>query len=83
MSLLTKYFTIAILIFIGCIFESIAFDYSFYTVRDWERIGVLLGIIVMIVSPSKYRVIMIGTVLGLTFSYYTYKYVVPFLFKLL
>lgn len=83
MFLFTKYFTIVILIFIGCIFESIAFEYSSYTIQDWERIALVFGIIVMIVSPSKYRVMIIGTVLGLTFSYFTYKYVVPFLFKLL
>lgn len=79
---LIKCIAIFTLIFAGSIFQSVAFDYSSYTQQDWERIAVVVGIIVMIISPSKYRVMMIGTVLGLTFSYFTYKYVLPFLRQL-
>lgn len=83
MSLFTKYLAAIALIFVGCVSESIAFNYSAYSAQDWEKISVLFGVIIMIISPSKYRVIMIGAILGLTFSYYTYKYLVPFLLKML
>jgi hypothetical protein len=59
------------------IFDSFALDYKPHTIEDWERIIIVVGIIITIVSPSKYRIMIIGVVLGLMFSYFTYKYIVP------
>lgn len=50
-----------------------------YTTADWEKIAIIVVIAVLIFSPSKFRVIVIGTTLGLTFAYLTYKYLLPIL----
>ncbi|WP_342226504.1 DUF5510 family protein [Rickettsia endosymbiont of Urophora cardui] len=54
-----------------------------YTTSDIVKIAIVLGIVALIFSPAKFRIIVIGTALGLTLAYYTYKYIVPiFIFSL-
>jgi|GEM_PF-6788655 len=48
-----------------------------YTTDDIEKIAIVLGIVILIFSPSKFRIAIIGTILGLTLAYLTYKYIVP------
>ncbi|WP_410520986.1 DUF5510 family protein [Candidatus Tisiphia endosymbiont of Beris chalybata] len=64
-------------------FDAFAFDLQAYSIAEWERVSIIGLIIITIIVPSKYRVIIIGTVLGLTLSYFTYKYLVPFLLTFL
>ncbi len=74
-----EYFIIFFLLLIVITPYSFAFDYKNYGRGDWESIAIVTGIIITIISPPKYRIIIIGTVLGLIFSYFTYKYIVPIL----
>lgn len=78
-----KCFAIFLLILIICIFDSLAFHYQTYTVAEWSRVGIIVITIIIIISPSKYQVIIIGTILGLTATYFTYSYLVPFVLILL
>ncbi len=73
-----KYFTIFLLILIICVFDALAFNYKTYTMAEWVRIIIITITIIIIISPSKYRVIIIGTLLGLASTYLTYSYLLPF-----
>lgn len=57
--------------------DALAIDLESYSREDWEKIVLAVAIIITIACPIKYRIIIIGTILGLTLSYYTYKYLVP------
>lgn len=73
-----KYWAIFLWILIGCIFDSVAFHYKAYTLAEWIRIGIIVLVIIIIISPSKYQVIIIGTLLGCTATYFAYSYLLPF-----
>lgn len=77
------YVIIFLLTFIAYMFDVFAFDLPTYSIEEWERVGIIGLIIITIIVPSKYRVIIIGTVLGLTLSYFIYQYLVPFLLSFL
>lgn len=54
-----------------------------YTASDIVKIAIILGMVTLIFSPAKFRIIVIGTALGLSLAYYTYKYIIPiFIFSL-
>lgn len=59
--------------------DVLALDFPSYTREEWEKIVIVVGIIITLASPPRYRVGIIGTVLGLVCSYFTYKYLVLFL----
>ncbi|WP_253308128.1 MULTISPECIES: DUF5510 family protein [unclassified Rickettsia] len=71
--------------FIGVLFTLLSSSNAYaasnrpYTTADWEKIAIIVVIAVLIFSPSKFRVIVIGTTLGLTCAYLTYKYLLPIL----
>lgn len=48
-----------------------------YTASDIVKIAIILGMVTLIFSPAKFRIIVIGTALGLSLAYYTYKYIIP------
>lgn len=60
---------------------ALAIDFKSYSREEWEKIVIIIGIVITIACPTKYRIIILGTALGLTFSYYTYKYLVPFILQ--
>ncbi|WP_375326940.1 DUF5510 family protein [Candidatus Tisiphia endosymbiont of Nemotelus uliginosus] len=76
-------FLLTFIAYMAYMFDVFAFDLPTYSIEEWERVGVIGLIIITIIVPSKYRVIIIGTVLGLTLSYFTYQYLVPFLLSFL
>lgn len=74
---------ISIFISIICVnFNANAASDQAYTTADVEKIAIIIGIVILIFSPSKFRVIVLGTLLGLTFAYLTYKYLLPILLTL-
>lgn len=48
-----------------------------YSAADIVKIAAILGVVILIFSPAKIRVIIIGTIIGLIFSYYTYTFIAP------
>lgn len=48
-----------------------------YTTSDITKIAIILGIVILIFSPARFRIVVIGTILGLMLAYLTYKYIVP------
>ncbi|WCR56629.1 MAG: hypothetical protein PG979_000686 [Rickettsia asembonensis] len=54
-----------------------AINSSSYTTDDIIKIVIILGIVILIFSPAKFRIIVIGTMLGLACAYFIYKYIVP------
>ncbi|MGX6960610.1 MAG: DUF5510 family protein [Rickettsia endosymbiont of Pentastiridius leporinus] len=48
-----------------------------YSAADIGKIAAILGVVILIFSPAKIRVIIIGTIIGLIFSYYTYTFIAP------
>lgn len=65
-------------VFLICIsINTYAASINSYTTADIAKIAMVLGIIILIFSPSKFRIVVIGTILGLSFAYFTYKYIVP------
>ena len=48
-----------------------------YTTLDITKIAIVLGIVILIFSPARLRIVVIGTILGLMLAYLTYKYIVP------
>ena len=68
---------LCIIIFLGINLNVYAINSSSYTTDDIIKIVIILGIVVLIFSPAKFRIIVIGTMLGLACAYFTYKYIVP------
>ncbi|BBJ31007.1 MULTISPECIES: DUF5510 family protein [spotted fever group] len=68
---------LCIVIFLGINLNVYAINSSSYTTDDIIKIVIILGIVILIFSPAKFRIIVIGTILGLAFAYFTYKYIVP------
>ncbi|MGI4752616.1 MAG: DUF5510 family protein [Janthinobacterium lividum] len=66
-----------ILTILSISFNVYAINNRAYTTSDVVKIAIVLGIVALIFSPAKFRIIVIGTALGLTLAYYTYKYIVP------
>ncbi|XVN40260.1 MAG: DUF5510 family protein [Rickettsia endosymbiont of Argas persicus] len=58
-------------------FKAYATSMSTYTTSDIAKIAILLGIVVLIFSPARFRIAVIGTILGLAFAYFVYKYIIP------
>lgn len=73
----TKKFMLFLCALLYYIPDALAIDLESYSREDWGKIAVVIAIIIAIACPIKYRIIIIGTIFGLTFSYYTYKYLVP------
>ncbi|AFB25754.1 MULTISPECIES: DUF5510 family protein [spotted fever group] len=74
---------LCIIIFLGINLNVYAINSSSYTTDDIIKIVIILGIVILIFSPAKFRVIVIGTMLGLSCAYFTYKYIVPIFISLL
>ncbi|CEO16711.1 MULTISPECIES: DUF5510 family protein [spotted fever group] len=68
---------LCIVIFLGINLNVYAINSSSYTTDDIIKIVIILGIVILIFSPAKFRIIVIGTMLGLACAYFTYKYIVP------
>ncbi|AJQ51462.1 MAG: DUF5510 family protein [Rickettsia conorii subsp. raoultii] len=68
---------LCIIIFLGINLNVYAINSSSYTTDDIIKIVIILGIVILIFSPAKFRIIVIGTMLGLACAYFTYKYIVP------
>lgn len=68
---------LCIIIFLGINLNVYAVNSSSYTTDDIIKIVIILGIVILIFSPAKFRIIVIGTMLGLACAYFTYKYIVP------
>ncbi|APZ29658.1 DUF5510 family protein [Rickettsia conorii] len=68
---------LCIIIFPGINLNVYAINSSSYTTDDIIKIVIILGIVILIFSPAKFRIIVIGTMLGLACAYFTYKYIVP------
>ena len=68
---------LCIIIFLGINLNVYAINSSSYTTDDITKIVIILGIVILIFSPAKFRIIVIGTMLGLACAYFTYKYIVP------
>ncbi|HJD55660.1 MAG TPA: DUF5510 family protein [Rickettsia endosymbiont of Pyrocoelia pectoralis] len=73
--MLKSLFFAAILLIIN--FNVYAVTGQAYTASDIGKIAAILGIVILIFSPAKIRVIIIGTIIGLIFSYYTYTFIAP------
>ncbi|AFC73796.1 DUF5510 family protein [Rickettsia montanensis] len=69
--------SLCIIIFLGINLNVYAINSSSYTTDDIIKIVIILGIVILIFSPAKFRIIVIGTMLGLACAYFTYKYIVP------
>ncbi|HJD59449.1 MAG TPA: DUF5510 family protein [Rickettsia endosymbiont of Omalisus fontisbellaquei] len=65
------------IVFLGINLNVYAINASAYTADDIIKIVIILGIVILIFSPAKFRIVVIGTILGLAFAYFTYKYIVP------
>ncbi|AXU06120.1 DUF5510 family protein [Rickettsia japonica] len=74
---------LCIIIFLGINLNVYAINSSSYTTDDILKIVIILGIVILIFSPAKFRIIVIGTMLGLSCAYFTYKYIVPIFISLL
>ena len=68
---------LCVIIFLGINLNVYSVNNSSYKADDIIKIVIILGIIILIFSPAKIRIVVIGTILGLTFAYFTYKYIVP------
>jgi len=68
---------LCIIIFLGINLNVYAVSTSAYTADDIAKIVIILGIVILIFSPAKFRIVVIGTILGLVFAYFMYKYIVP------
>lgn len=68
---------LCIIIFLGINLNVYAINSSSYTTDDIIKIVIILGIVILIFSPAKFRIIVTGTMLGLACAYFTYKYIVP------
>ncbi len=68
---------LCIIIFLGINLNVYAINSNSYTTDDIIKIVIILGIVILIFSPAKFRIIVIGTMLGLACAYFTYKYIVP------
>lgn len=68
---------LCIIIFLVINLNVYAINSSSYTTDDIIKIVIILGIVILIFSPAKFRIIVIGTMLGLACAYFTYKYIVP------
>ncbi|ABV84439.1 MULTISPECIES: DUF5510 family protein [spotted fever group] len=68
---------LCIIIFLGINLNVYAINSSSYTTDDIIKIVIILGIVILIFSPAQFRIIVIGTMLGLACAYFTYKYIVP------
>lgn len=68
---------LCIIMFLGINLNVYAINSSSYTTDDIIKIVIILGIVILIFSPAKFRIIVIGTMLGLACAYFTYKYIVP------
>ncbi|WP_032139309.1 DUF5510 family protein [Rickettsia tamurae] len=68
---------LCIVIFLGTNLNVYAINSSSYTTDDIIKIVIILGIVILIFSPAKFRIIVIGTMLGLACAYFTYKYIIP------
>lgn len=68
---------LCIIIFLGINLNVYAINSSSYTTDDIIKIVIILGIVILIFSTAKFRIIVIGTMLGLACAYFTYKYIVP------
>ncbi|MGL4226308.1 MAG: DUF5510 family protein [Rickettsia sp.] len=65
------------IVFLGINLNVYAINASAYTADDIIKIVIILGIVILIFSPAKFRIVVIGTIVGLAFAYFTYKYIVP------
>ncbi|ABV73044.1 alanine racemase [Rickettsia canadensis str. McKiel] len=74
---------LCVIIFLGINLNVYSVNNSSYKADDIIKIVIILGIIILIFSPAKFRIVVIGTILGLTFAYFTYKYIVPIFISLL
>ncbi|QCS23865.1 hypothetical protein FEC77_00805 [Rickettsia parkeri] len=74
---------LCIIIFLGINLNVYAINSSSYTTDDIIKIVIILGIVILIFSPAKFRIIVIGTMLGLSCAYFTYKYIVSIFISLL
>ncbi|AFC70471.1 DUF5510 family protein [Rickettsia australis] len=68
---------LCIIIFLGINLNVYAINSSSYTTDDIIKIVIIFGVVILIFSPAKFRIIVIGTMLGLACAYFTYKYIVP------
>ncbi|MCC8418106.1 MAG: DUF5510 family protein [Rickettsia endosymbiont of Glossina mortisans submortisans] len=68
---------LCIIVFLGINLNVYAINSGSYTTDDIIKIVIILGIVILIFSPAKFRIIVIGTMLGLACAYFTYKYIVP------
>ncbi|ABV74482.1 hypothetical protein A1C_00745 [Rickettsia akari str. Hartford] len=68
---------LCIIIFLGINLNVYAINSSSYRTDDIIKIVIILGIVIVIFSPVKFRIILIGTMLGLACACFTYKYIVP------
>ena len=66
-----------VIIFLSISLNVYAMSANSYTADDIERIVIIFGIVILIFSPAKFRIVAIGTILGLALAYLTYKYIVP------
>ncbi|WP_341787147.1 DUF5510 family protein [Rickettsia endosymbiont of Cantharis rufa] len=65
------------IVFLGINLNVYAINTSAYTADDIIKVVIILGIVILIFSPAKFRIVAIGTILGLVFAYFAYKYIVP------
>jgi hypothetical protein len=73
-----KHIIVFLLVSVISIFSAFANEYNaHYTVIEWEKMAVVVAVAITVFSPSKYRIIIIGTFLGCMCSYFTYKYILP------
>jgi len=68
---------LSIIILLCINFSVYATSSNTYTTTDIAKIAIVLGIVILIFSPAKFRIVVIGTILGLAFAYFIYKYIVP------
>ena len=57
--------------------ESFAAAGQFYSSGNLEKIALVIALALIVLTPKKSKVVVIGTVAGLILAYLTYKYVVP------
>ena len=72
-----KILSIIVLTSLIYIAESFAATSQFYSSGNLEKIASLIAIALIVLTPKKSKVVVIGTVGGLILAYLTYKYVIP------
>ncbi|ADE29605.1 DUF5510 family protein [Rickettsia prowazekii] len=72
-----KHVLLSIIIFLGINQNVYSINSNSYKTDDIIKIVIILGIVILIFSPAKFRIIVIGTILGLACAYFTYKYIIP------